>query len=95
MSWNKQNGRLGVAGRTRKRIADALAPLPDEPKRYIHHPKAKCKWRIQLHDEENGDSFTVRLYRTPWRGRWVYSEPHIVGLDDLFQKLRVMLNNAA
>jgi hypothetical protein len=59
------------------------------------HPRTKAKWRIQLRDEENDHSFTVRLYRTPWPGRWVYSEPHIKGLDDLFQKLRVLLNNAA
>ena len=84
-----------VAAKERKRIERALAPLPDEPKRYIHHPRTKAKWRFQLRDLENGDSFTLRLYRSPWSGRWVYSEPNIEGLDDLFQKLRVMLNNAA
>ena len=79
----------------RKRIEDATAPLADEPRRYVPHPRSKCKWRIHIRDEENGDSFTVRLYRTPWGRRWVYSEPNITGLDDLFQKLRVMINNAA
>ena len=50
---------------------------------------------MQLRDEENGDSFTVRLYRTPWLGRWAYSESNIKGLDDLFKKIRIMINNAA
>jgi hypothetical protein len=84
-----------VAAKFRKRHERATEPIPDEPKRYIPHPRVKAKWQFQLRDLEHGDSFTLRLFRSPWPGRWVYSEPHIEGLDDLFQKLRVMLNNAA
>ena len=84
-----------VAAKFRKRLERDTAALPNEPKRYIHHPRSKCKWRMQLRDEENGDSFTVRLYRTPWPGRWAYSESNIKGLDDLFKKIRIMINNAA
>jgi hypothetical protein len=91
----KQHALNRVRARERKRIESATAPIPEEPKRYIHHPRNKCKWRLQVTDEKNGGSFTVRLYETPWPGRWVYSEPNISGLDDFFQKLRVMINNAA
>ena len=91
----KQHAQNSVAAKERKRIERSTAPLPDEPKRYIPHPRSKAKWRLQLRDEENGDSFTLRFYRSPWPGRWVYSEANIEGLDDLFQKLCVMLNNAA
>lgn len=90
-----RHAKNSVAAKMRKRIADAASEIPDDPKRYIPHPRPKCKWRIQVRDEKNGDSFTIRLYETPWKGMWAYSEPNISGLDGLFKKLRVMLNNAA
>jgi hypothetical protein len=40
----------------------------------IPHPRTKAKWRIQIRDEERGDSLTLTLYRLPWPARYVDSE---------------------
>ena len=46
----------------------------NERRRRIPHPRAKAKWRIQIRDEEHGDSLTLTLYRMPWPARYVDNE---------------------
>jgi hypothetical protein len=92
MKWTKQHSVNAVAAKARRRIAPG--PALTVPRRYVPHPKPRAKWRLQLRDEEHGHSITVRLYRTPWPGRWHHTAGDF-SLDELLRRMKCAINRAA
>ena len=93
MIWTKRHSQNAVAAKARKRMAQRDPEKPPPVK--VRVRRLKAKWTLSVRDEEHGDSFTLKLYRLPWKGRYVGSDHREHSANQLGRMVSVLLTHAA
>jgi hypothetical protein len=93
MKWTQRHSQNAVAAKARKRMQEPTF----ESERRLRMPRirTKAKWRIQIRDEEHGDSLTLTLYRLPWPARYVDGDNQEHSARSLGRGIATLLTHAA